>query len=79
MIKHQDYTDREIRRLIRRGDILFGGNVRGKIYGKLNCWSGKKMKRANRVFFESERDAMDSGYRACGHCMRDVYALKKLQ
>ena len=76
MIKHQDYTDREIRRRIKEGNILFGGNARGKIYGKLNCWSGKKMKRVNRVFFESERDAIDNGYTACGHCMR-VFILNK--
>ncbi|MEP6738528.1 MAG: Ada metal-binding domain-containing protein [Chryseolinea sp.] len=64
------YIDPEIRRLIKNGQILLAGNVRGGIYGKLNCWSGKKMKKENRVFFESELDAIKNGYRPCGHCMR---------
>jgi methylphosphotriester-DNA--protein-cysteine methyltransferase len=29
------------------------------------------MKIENRVFFESEAEAMDAGYRPCGNCMRN--------
>jgi methylphosphotriester-DNA--protein-cysteine methyltransferase len=31
------------------------------------------MKRSNRVFFKSSAEAMDNGYRPCGHCMRQQY------
>ncbi|MFK7845015.1 MAG: Ada metal-binding domain-containing protein [Rhodothermales bacterium] len=28
------------------------------------------MHRKNRVFFESEQNALDAGYRACKHCLK---------
>jgi len=31
------------------------------------------MKKENRVFFTSEEEATDNGYRPCGHCMKDKY------
>jgi len=31
------------------------------------------MKRENRVFFISKKEATDNGYRPCGHCMKDIY------
>ncbi|WP_121197209.1 Ada metal-binding domain-containing protein [Mucilaginibacter gracilis] len=33
----------------------------------------------NRVFFVSEAEAIDAGYRPCGHCMRNLYAQWKEQ
>ncbi|MCF2493313.1 hypothetical protein NFI80_06605 [Dyadobacter chenhuakuii] len=27
----------------------------------------------NRVFFNSEKEAMSQGFRPCGHCMREAY------
>ena len=36
------------------------------------------MKRANRVFFDSEKEARDNGYRPCGNCMRAEYNMWKL-
>lgn len=59
--------------LIRKGDITFAGNRQLKIYGRLNCKSGKRMKIKNRVFFATEKQAIDKGYRPCGHCMKDRY------
>ncbi|MDX2045901.1 MAG: Ada metal-binding domain-containing protein, partial [Chitinophagaceae bacterium] len=38
-----------------------------------NCKSGKRMKAENRVFFGSEKEALQSGYRPCGHCMKKEY------
>lgn len=31
------------------------------------------MKKANRVFFASEEEAISIGYRPCGHCMKKAY------
>ncbi|MCG8327386.1 MAG: hypothetical protein MI974_06860 [Chitinophagales bacterium] len=31
------------------------------------------MKKENRVFFTDEKEAIKSGYRPCGHCMRTAY------
>jgi methylphosphotriester-DNA--protein-cysteine methyltransferase len=55
---------------IRSGMIQFAGNRRLKIYGRLDCWSGKRMKKENRVFFRNEKEAIELGYRPCGHCMK---------
>jgi len=34
-------------------EICFGGNRKLKIYGTLHCKLGKRMKKENRVYFES--------------------------
>ncbi|MEO6524115.1 MAG: Ada metal-binding domain-containing protein [Mucilaginibacter sp.] len=70
---------RQLKLLIDQGEIVFGGNRKLKIYGRLDCISGRKMKAENRVFFSSEKDAIDYDYRPCGHCMRTEYALWKQQ
>ncbi|MHA4811084.1 Ada metal-binding domain-containing protein [Flavitalea flava] len=64
---------REIRSLIRQGKIRFGGNNRLRIYGTLSCSSGKRMKPDNRVFFETEQEAREKGFRPCGHCIKVQY------
>ncbi|MBL7700356.1 MAG: metal-binding protein [Chitinophagaceae bacterium] len=53
--------------------IRFAGYKPGKIYGTLSCSSGKRMKAKNRIFFESEQQAIDAGYRPCGHCVPGKY------
>jgi hypothetical protein len=63
--------------LIKKGLIQWGGNRPGKIYGRLSCMSGKRMKTENRVFFESEAEAIGQGYRPCAHCMPQEYKLWK--
>lgn len=74
MIRHltlgTDPHERKIklRALIHAGKIMFGGHRKLKIYGELHCASGKKMKVENRVFFESENEAILNGFRPCGHC-----------
>lgn len=73
MIRHSEISDSELHRKLRQREILFGGNIRLKIYGKLSCTSGKRMKRENRIFFSSESEALEKGYRPCGHCMREKY------
>jgi len=76
IIYHATISDAELRRLIRQGKIHFGGNRKLKIYGLLQCKSGKMMKRENRVFFSSAAEAFENNYRPCGNCMREEY--KKL-
>lgn len=56
--------------LIKAGEVAFGGNRKLKIYGRLNCSSGKRMHAKNRVFFKNEQEAIAMGYRPCGHCMK---------
>jgi len=65
--------------LIRKGDITLGGYKKAKIYGLLTCSSGKRMKVENRVFFKDEAEALTSGYRPCGHCMKEKYEQWKVK
>lgn len=32
-----------------------------------------RMLKANRVFFSSEKEALQKGYRPCAHCMNAAY------
>ncbi|MFT3682297.1 MAG: Ada metal-binding domain-containing protein [Ferruginibacter sp.] len=61
--------------LIEAKEVLYAGNAKLKIYGLLNCKSGKRMKTENRVFFCSSEEAVQNGYRPCGHCMKAAYLL----
>jgi methylphosphotriester-DNA--protein-cysteine methyltransferase len=70
---HLQLSDRELLGKIRRHEITFAGNSRLRIIGKLRCWSGRKMKKENRVFFHSYEDGLAAGYRPCGHCMKTEY------
>lgn len=73
MIDHSEITSSLLLKKIRSGEVLFGGNKKLKIYGKLTCQSGKRMNRKNQVFFSSEQEALHYGYRPCGHCMKPQY------
>jgi len=73
MLHHADLDKQTLRSLIASGEILLGGNKLLKIYGALSCESGKRMKKTNRVFFCSELEAIDQGFRPCGHCLRMKY------
>ena len=64
---------RKLKSLIEKGEITLGGNKQIKIYGTLQCKSGKRMKIENRVFFVSEKEALNEGYRPCGHCLKSKY------
>jgi hypothetical protein len=83
MIAHIDLGNtsfkrtRQLKMFIDKGEVQLAGNSKLKIYGKLNCWSGKRMKTENRVFFRSEAEAKETGYRPCGHCMREDFLLWK--
>jgi methylphosphotriester-DNA--protein-cysteine methyltransferase len=74
---HTEISEVALRSRIRTGKINFGGNKKLKIYGLLSCSFGKRMKKENRVFFISEKEALQNNYRPCGHCMKEKYRLWK--
>ena len=39
-----------------------------KIFGRLDCKSGMRMKKENRVFFRTWDDAIAVGFRPCKNC-----------
>ena len=59
--------------LIRSGAVILGGNGPGRIYGRLDCRAGKRLKPKNRVFFQNEGEAIAQGFRPCGMCLPDEY------
>lgn len=79
MIKHTELggqpfkRSRQLKKLVDEGGIGLAGNKKLRIYGTLDCSSGKRMKIQNRVFFASAAEAVELGYRPCGNCMRDDY------
>jgi methylphosphotriester-DNA--protein-cysteine methyltransferase len=73
MIKHADISTEELKKHFKNKDISLAGNARLKIYGLLKCRSGKRMKKENRVFFRSVEEALQHGYRPCGHCLKTAY------
>jgi methylphosphotriester-DNA--protein-cysteine methyltransferase len=73
MVLHQQISRKELVTKIRNGEIVLAGNLHLKIYGLLNCPSGKRMKKVNRIFFASEQDAINMGFRPCGNCMTPRY------
>jgi len=77
MIEHLSITPVQLRKLIRSGSVVLAGNARLKIYGKLSCASGMRMKKENRIFFKNEEEALKAGFRPCGNCLRDQYYLWK--
>ncbi|MBK0380756.1 Ada metal-binding domain-containing protein [Mucilaginibacter segetis] len=68
---------RQLKYKLTNGEIRFAGNRKLKIYGTLQCTSGKRMKAANRIFFISETEALNNGYRPCGHCMKVKFLIWK--
>jgi methylphosphotriester-DNA--protein-cysteine methyltransferase len=73
MISHINISGSNLFSKIKRRQILFAGNIKLKIYGTLYCKSGKRMKKQNRVFFVSQEEAIQNGYRPCAHCMNASY------
>jgi len=85
MYQHIDLGDtifarnRRLIQLINEGKVTLGGYNKAKIYGTLNCPSGKRMNIKNRVFFTNQQEALAAGYRPCGNCMRKAYKRWKRQ
>jgi len=74
MVRHQDLSNHRLHSMIRKGEIRYAGNVRLKIYGTLECSSGKRMKKVNRVFFKDAGAARAEGFRQCRHCLKTSVA-----
>lgn len=62
-------------KILKEGKIIdceipgeYAGWAPGKIFGNLDCKSGMRMKKENRVFFHSIEDAVREGYRPCKNC-----------
>jgi hypothetical protein len=60
----------------------YGGNRRGKLYGRLDCPAAlRALARggyaAHRVFFADEQTAVAAGYRPCAVCLPHAYAAWK--
>ncbi|AFD08569.1 Ada metal-binding domain-containing protein [Solitalea canadensis] len=66
-------ANRKLKQLIDNQVVMLGGNKKLKIYGTLTCASGKRMKTENRVFFSSGQEAIQHGYRPCGHCLNHKF------
>ena len=77
MIRHADITNADLLASIKQNEICLGGNIPMKIYGTLQCKSGKRLKKQNRIFFKCENEAKVNGYRPCGHCMNKKYKIWK--
>ncbi len=56
---------------------MLGGNAKAGIYGRLDCPAANsalaKGYAQHRVFFVSEQDAIQAGYRPCGRCLISEY------
>ena len=62
-------------RILKNGKLInsskpgkYAGWKPGKIFGTLDCKSGMRMHKKNRVFFHSLADAVKQGYRPCKKC-----------
>jgi hypothetical protein len=62
-------------RILKNGEFIrsaipgeYAGWGPGKIFGRLDCKSGMRMKKENRVFFHTLEDAVNEGYRPCQKC-----------
>lgn len=47
---------------------LYVGVRTTKVFGKLNCKSGMRAKKENRIFFHFWNDAVKAGIRPCKNC-----------
>lgn len=75
MVLHDAINDNNLKHLIRLNYINFAGNHNLRIYGTLHCTSGKRMKKENRVFFTTEKEALENNFRPCGHCLKEKYLI----
>jgi len=80
MLRHDEIGHEELRTLIEQGEVTFAGHAGLEIYGRLDCRVGRRyMARRSRVFFASEEEAVEAGYRPCMTCMRSAYRAWKAE
>jgi methylphosphotriester-DNA--protein-cysteine methyltransferase len=73
VLHHTSIPAKELRAKIKRKEITMGGNRKLKIYGHLSCVSGRRMNKQTRVFFHTETEALQKGYRPCAKCLSKKY------
>lgn len=73
IIYHEGVSDQILFELLKNKKLKWAGNQNLKIYGKLNCKTGRRMNKGNRIFFTTAVEADELGYRPCGQCMRAAY------
>ncbi len=61
-------------------ETFYPGNYAGittmKIFGCLDCKSGMRAKKENRIFFHFWEDAIEAGFRPCKNCKPEKFALR---
>ena len=77
MIRHDMIDEVSLHRMIRDGRLTFAGNRRQKIFGRLDCRTGRRLARRNRIFFASRGEAERLGYRPCARCLPAAYDVWK--
>jgi len=77
VIRHDHIDEAALHRMIRNGRLTFAGNRRLTIFGRLDCRAGRRLARANRVFFASRSEAEGHGYRPCARCLPAAYHVWK--
>lgn len=73
MYLHIDLNPSKLFQALKRQSILYAGHGRLKIFGRLHCKSGKRMNKQNRIFFTTQAEAIQLGFRPCSHCMQGSY------
>ena len=79
MIRHTDLGPtpyaclRALVTLVKSGSITLGGHRLSKIYGRLDCRAGKRMKPENRLFFRNQTEAIEQRFRPCAVCLPVKY------
>lgn len=74
MIRHTDLMDEALHQALKAGTYTFAGHRSARIFGRLDCAAGKRMKRNERVFFADATEALALGFRPCSHCMKEAYS-----
>jgi hypothetical protein len=74
MLDHTHLSDEELDALIALGAITHGGHRRHGIYGRVGCRAERRYTaRVNRVYFGSELEAVEAGFRPCSVCLKARY------
>ena len=56
---------------------IYVGSVKSNVYHYPDCVWVKNIYKENEIFFESEEDAISSGYRACRSCVEKLVLPQK--
>ena len=77
ILRHDAVTEATLRTRFRDGSLTMAGNRWLKIYGRLGCPAGRRMRRGSLVFFADATAAEAAGYRFCARCCWASYDVWK--